>query len=63
MHQITIESYNKHGEREWRETVQAANKSAASRKAYGAIRSCGESVNIIKRVNEFDATIEVWRLE
>jgi hypothetical protein len=63
MHQITIESINKFNAIEWSETVQAASKAAASRKAYAVIRSCGEAVNISKRVNEFDATIEVWRLQ
>ena len=62
MHQITIESINKFNKIEWSETIQAASKSAARRKANAVIRSCGEVVNISKRVNEFDATIEVWEV-
>jgi hypothetical protein len=62
MHQITVESVTKLGEVEWKEIVTAASKSAASRKANSIIRSTCETVQVDKRVNEFDATIEIWRI-
>lgn len=62
MHQITVESYNKLGEREWSEVVKAATKPAAARKAHKVIRSCGEDVKIKKRQNVYDDTLETWRI-
>jgi len=63
MTQITVESVTKLGEVEWTETVTAASKAAASRKANDVIRSTGEHVAIEKHVNEFDSSIETWRIK
>jgi hypothetical protein len=62
MYQITVESITKMGVCEWREIVKAASKSAASRKANAIIKSTGEKAQIEKHVNEYDRTIEIWRL-
>ena len=62
-HQITVQSITSLGEIEWTEVVTATNKAAASRKAYRIIWDCGHEGEIEKHVNEYDETLEVWRLK
>jgi hypothetical protein len=61
-HQITIESIGINQEIEWRETVTAANKSAARRKANKAVKGWGDVSKIEKRTNQYCKDLEIWRL-
>ena len=62
-HDIIIESIGQDGSVEWRETITAASKSAARRKANSLVRSTGETTTIDKRVNQYDSSIEMWTLK
>ena len=61
-HQITIESIGINNLVEWRETVEAANKAAARRKANKVVNGCGFNGEIDKRVNQYCKDLEIWRL-
>jgi hypothetical protein len=61
-HQITIESIGINQEVEWRETVTAANKSAARRKANKAVKGWADVSKIEKRTNQYCKDLEIWRL-
>jgi hypothetical protein len=61
-HQITIESIGINQEIEWRETVTAANKSAARRKANKAVKGWADVSKIEKRTNQSCKDLEIWRL-
>jgi hypothetical protein len=61
-HQITIESIGINQEIEWRETVTAANKSAARRKANKAVKGWADVSKIEKRTNQYCKDLEIWRL-
>ena len=63
-HQITVQSIAKNNEIEWQEIVIAGNKSAATRKANSIILSCGmDEIVIEKTTNQYDESIETWRLK
>ena len=62
MYQITVESINKFNRVEWRETVEAKSKAAASRKANVIIGSTGETVTVNKIQNQYDEKIQTWQL-
>ena len=62
MYQITVESINKFNLVEWRETVEAKSKAAASRKANQVIKSTGEEVTVNKIQNQYDKTVQIWQL-
>ena len=63
-HQITVQSIAINNEIEWQEIVTAGNKSAATRKANSIVWSCGlDDIVIEKTTNQYDKSIETWRLK
>lgn len=66
MYQITVESINQFKRVEWRETVEAKSKAAATRKANLIVKdaefSSLEAISVNKFTNKYDSTMEIWQL-